>query len=458
MPLAGTRTITALCALALVWSAAGCGKSSDSPPQPAATTSDTSTPGAAAPSSPPSGDSRSTPTPSGAFAGFGSAMGRGLPVPQGLVAGGDCPTASADAAQEMAAQAQAAVPLVEGLTLAYAWTRTAQEEYECLIQIKAIDKDGLLTTASCDAPGDEISPRRVCRADLRTARMLHTEYGAIKVIGPSGDPEPETITGATAFSLSSEEFRRLKQTGVTTYHYVEFADTGKLQKEAIGDIRAKGRETVDVIVNDRPLNIPVIRAEGTLKWSWSAERETRELPLTVLVLDDERFPLLVDHGDETSGLGIRFLKITYPRNGRGLPSDGVMQMSGGRGAGSARSLEEGLLEDKRVDVYGIYFDFNSDRIRPESEPVLNEIGSIMKQHPDWRLSIQGHTDNVGGNGAYNLELSRRRSAAVQSALVKRFGISADRLTSGGSGAASPKDTNDTKEGRARNRRVELVRQ
>jgi outer membrane protein OmpA-like peptidoglycan-associated protein len=122
------------------------------------------------------------------------------------------------------------------------------------------------------------------------------------------------------------------------------------------------------------------------------------------------------------------------------------------------SLEEGLIEDKRVDVYGIYFDFNSDRIRPESQPVLEEIGSIMKAHPDWRLSIQGHTDNVGGNGQYNLDLSRRRSAAVRLALVKQFGIADDRLSSGGSGAASPKDTNDTPEGRARNRRVELVRQ
>ena len=458
MPLASRRTNTALCALALALSAAGCGKTSDSSPQSAATASEPpaiAQPGAA--NSAPSAASGSASTPSGGLATFASALGRGRPVPAGLVAGGDCPPAPPDAAQEIAAQAQAAIPLVEGLTFTYDWKHSAREDYECLLQIKKIDNDGLLTTASCDVPGDNASTRKVCRADLRSARMLHTLYGAIKVIGPSGEPEPETITGATAFSLSSDEFARLKKTGDVTYHYVELADTGQLVKEATADLRAKGRETVDVLVNDRPLNIPVIKAEGTAKWWWVGG-EQRELPMTVLVLDDERFPLLIDHGDETSGLGIRFRKITYPRSGRGLPSDGVMQMSGGRSAGPARSLEQGLLEDKRVDVYGIYFDFNSDRIRPESEPILQEIGSIMKLHPDWRLSIQGHTDNVGGNGAYNLELSRRRSAAVQSALVKRFAISADRLTSGGSGAASPKDTNDTKEGRARNRRVELVRQ
>jgi outer membrane protein OmpA-like peptidoglycan-associated protein len=120
-------------------------------------------------------------------------------------------------------------------------------------------------------------------------------------------------------------------------------------------------------------------------------------------------------------------------------------------------MERRLAEEKRVDVYGIYFGFNSDRIRKESEPILREIADILDRNPDWTLSINGHTDNVGGD-AYNLDLSRRRSEAVHKALVERFGIAADRLTTGGHGASAPKDTNDTPEGRARNRRVELVRQ
>ena len=81
----------------------------------------------------------------------------------------------------------------------------------------------------------------------------------------------------------------------------------------------------------------------------------------------------------------------------------------------------------------------------------------MQRHPDWRLNIDGHTDSIGGDSAANLDLSRRRSEAVRKALIGRFGITADRLSSGGHGAASPKDTNDTPEGRARNRRVELSR-
>jgi len=80
----------------------------------------------------------------------------------------------------------------------------------------------------------------------------------------------------------------------------------------------------------------------------------------------------------------------------------------------------------------------------------------MTTNPPWRLSVEGHTDNIGGD-AYNQALSERRAAAVKQALVERYLISADRLTTVGYGSTRPKEPNDTLEGRARNRRVELVR-
>jgi outer membrane protein OmpA-like peptidoglycan-associated protein len=119
-------------------------------------------------------------------------------------------------------------------------------------------------------------------------------------------------------------------------------------------------------------------------------------------------------------------------------------------------MERRLSEERRVDVYGIYFDFNSARIRDESEPILQEIADMLSRNPDWTLSIGGHTDNVGG-AAYNLDLSDRRAAAVKQALVTRFKIGPERLQTAGYGLSAPKDTNETPEGRARNRRVELVR-
>jgi outer membrane protein OmpA-like peptidoglycan-associated protein len=115
-----------------------------------------------------------------------------------------------------------------------------------------------------------------------------------------------------------------------------------------------------------------------------------------------------------------------------------------------------LATTKRVTVYGIYFDFASDKIRAESTPVLKEIADALRANPTWKLTIEGHTDSVGG-ADYNLDLSKRRASAVKDALVQRYHISAGRLSTVGYGFSRPKASNDTAQGRALNRRVELVR-
>lgn len=119
-------------------------------------------------------------------------------------------------------------------------------------------------------------------------------------------------------------------------------------------------------------------------------------------------------------------------------------------------MEQALAQKKPVEVYGIYFDFNSDRIKPQSQRVLQQIATILKKNPDWKLSVAGHTDNVGDD-AFNLDLSKRRAAAVKAALVTQYHIAANRLDTSGYGASRPVASNDTIEGRARNRRVELER-
>ena len=124
---------------------------------------------------------------------------------------------------------------------------------------------------------------------------------------------------------------------------------------------------------------------------------------------------------------------------------------------STKRIERALTESGRVDVYGIYFEFASATLTPESEPVLREIADVMRRNRTWSLNVEGHTDNVGGD-APNLDLSLRRANAVKDALVSRHRIAASRLETSGFGARRPKDTNATVEGRARNRRVELVRQ
>jgi outer membrane protein OmpA-like peptidoglycan-associated protein len=126
-------------------------------------------------------------------------------------------------------------------------------------------------------------------------------------------------------------------------------------------------------------------------------------------------------------------------------------------ADSGKVLERELRDDRRSVVYGIYFDFNSATLRPQSEPVLREIVQVMQREPTWSLRIEGHTDSVGGFAAGNKLLSTQRADAVKAALVQR-GVSPARLDTQGLGSAVPRETNATLQGRARNRRVELTRE
>jgi outer membrane protein OmpA-like peptidoglycan-associated protein len=124
---------------------------------------------------------------------------------------------------------------------------------------------------------------------------------------------------------------------------------------------------------------------------------------------------------------------------------------------SAGDMSKALADAGRISLYGIHFDFDQDAIKPESKPTLDEIARLLQGDPALRVAVVGHTD-AKGSADYNADLSRRRAAAVVAALTRDYGIDASRLTSRGAGAGEPVATNDTDEGRARNRRVELVRQ
>jgi outer membrane protein OmpA-like peptidoglycan-associated protein len=127
-----------------------------------------------------------------------------------------------------------------------------------------------------------------------------------------------------------------------------------------------------------------------------------------------------------------------------------------RVAAGGKKLYDALAEKGRVATQGIYFDTGSDRIRPESTPTLKEIGTMLKDHPDLKLAIEGHSDNVGSAGS-NQALSEKRAAAVRQYLIESYQVDAARLTAKGLGAAKPAASNDTAEGRQQNRRVELVK-
>jgi OmpA-OmpF porin, OOP family len=108
-------------------------------------------------------------------------------------------------------------------------------------------------------------------------------------------------------------------------------------------------------------------------------------------------------------------------------------------------------------VYGIYFDTGKSAIKPESAQAIGEIAKLLKSDPALKIHVVGHTDNVGGVDA-NIALSKARAEAVLQSLIRDHGIAADRLNAYGCGQFAPLASNDTEEGRAKNRRVELVKQ
>jgi outer membrane protein OmpA-like peptidoglycan-associated protein len=361
--------------------------------------------------------------------------------PDSVVTGVPCEEA-AGAAAEIAEQEQARIPLVVGLTFAHIWhgpdSAKNDFDHECLTQVTAVDARRVVYLSRCEVPNDN-HPRtrtQVCRGDLRNGSIQRTEIGS---------NIPDLVAGSTMHLLSRRAFRELRERGETRFrHVMVMASTWQTGAEAPepdatiyvtqdirGPLKRTGTGTLPVQLNDSLVTVPVIFAEAVLRGS----RDVHTYHERLVILDDERVPVVLDDHRTTTNGRIKFVRITWPRRA---------------------SLERDLAKDRKSILYGIYFDFNSDEIRKESEVVLAEIAGVLEAHPDWSLRIEGHTDSIGG-AASNQDLSVRRAESVRKALVERYGIAAPRLTPGGSGASRPLDRNDTPEGRARNRRVELTR-
>ncbi len=126
-------------------------------------------------------------------------------------------------------------------------------------------------------------------------------------------------------------------------------------------------------------------------------------------------------------------------------------------AADAAAMGHDLKATGHIALYGIYFDTNKSEVKPESKAALDEIAKLLKQDPGLKLKVVGHTDGTGSQDA-NMKLSQARSEAVVQALVSQHGIAPSRLKGYGVGPLAPVASNDTEEGRAKNRRVELVKQ
>ena len=123
---------------------------------------------------------------------------------------------------------------------------------------------------------------------------------------------------------------------------------------------------------------------------------------------------------------------------------------------TAAEMDSSLSKSGRIALYGIYFDFNKAEVKPDSAEALNEIATLMKGDPTLKVLIVGHTDSFGGF-EMNVTLSQRRAEAVVAALVNTYGIQQQRMSPVGIAFAAPIESNESESGRAKNRRVELVK-
>jgi outer membrane protein OmpA-like peptidoglycan-associated protein len=163
----------------------------------------------------------------------------------------------------------------------------------------------------------------------------------------------------------------------------------------------------------------------------SAKNRSKNIALSVCVLPHYDGPIVLLGIVETKGMETGLIK--------------------------AQDIYERIKSEGKVTIYGIYFDFDKAEIKPESKPTIEEIAKFLKEHPEIKLYIVGHTDNVG-KLEYNMELSKKRAEAVIKELVEKYGIQRERLMGFGVGPLAPVASNSTEEGRAKNRRVELVEQ
>jgi outer membrane protein OmpA-like peptidoglycan-associated protein len=164
-----------------------------------------------------------------------------------------------------------------------------------------------------------------------------------------------------------------------------------------------------------------------------------------------------DYGDFTVHMGKTWIMIETSAGGWYQETIVVTKDVDTEVVATAAVLSGGLTGNGHVVVNGILFDTGKTDVKPESGPALEQVAKLLKANPKLKVYVVGHTDNVGALAA-NMDLSKRRAASVVQALTTKYSIPAAQLDAIGDGPSAPVASNDAEDGRALNRRVELVKQ
>ena len=301
-------------------------------------------------------------------------------------------------------------------------------DYEMVISLDALDTRGLALTANYDGKDEKGTWRRgkvkrlVLPADL--------EMGAVHIHGWHGS-DAQVIPGSTSLGPSLKFVRDVVDKGQAEYRFRMFAfnDVGSGLMVRAGAVRFA------VLINGRRVELPAVRAQGKLALGGV------QAPVEMVLYDHPRHPLA--------------LRLAYGGRGEAFPFKPRFAREIVRIDYPDEGMRETLERDCRVEVAGIYFDFNRDSLKPESDRALETMAGLLRKMGDRKMVIEGHTDDVGTEN-YNGDLSARRANAVRKALVFGHGVTPDRVSTRGMGEKKPMESNETIAGRARNRRVELA--
>ena len=310
----------------------------------------------------------------------------------------------------------------------------AQGDYEVVVSVTGFGADGISHSSFIDAEDASGArrqvniPRKVLATDLASSHL--------QVLGFNTE-DSKVLPGTTSLGPSVAVLRELLASGHADYAFKNFANgaviSGQLDRDNAAEVK------FPILLNGVRVELPAIRATGQVS-SGDAKR-----PFELIMLDYPQHPfsLRIAYGPRNGGMPFKadfareIVRVDFP-----VPQAG--------------QLDEALTQACRVEVPGIYFDFNEATLKPPSKRALEGIAAVLRQQPKWQLTIEGHTDNVGGD-RYNVDLSARRAASVKTELERNYGVDVSRLTTVGFGASKPIETNATIAGRARNRRVELAR-
>ena len=308
----------------------------------------------------------------------------------------------------------------------------AQGDYEAIVTLGTVDTRGILQTAFIDANDESGArrqasiPRQVLTADL--------DHSRLQVLGFMSADEP-ILPGTTALGPSLLVMRELQENGSSAYSFRNFST-----RDAASGTLKRGAGTVKfpVLINGRRVELDAVVASGPM----SAGNSTR--PVEQYIFNHPRHPIS--------------LRVAYGPRGGGFPFKAdfareVVRIDFPADQSAAMAAE--LNKNCRMEIPGIYFDFDKATIKPQSKPALEQLAAVVRKLGSQQMRVEGHTDNIGGD-AYNDTLSARRAAAVKAALTQDYAVQGENIATQGFGANRPIESNDTLAGRARNRRVELV--